>query len=224
MQTYTRIVSIGYRAFSRRLFSIQYHHDPTINKQMITVYGAKYSQPSRSILLLLNELMHPYELIVVDPIKGDTRTPEFRKINPTGLVPCVKVSKGNDRSFVLAECSAILQYICNSYSLHNYYPCEPVERSLVDFWLSWHHHNSRSATLKILLPYVFKNAIPEEGVKVFKKSIKFIESHLEKNNLKFLSSNNHITIADLLILPELGISECECVLGLCSICIMSKCV
>ena len=186
-----------------RFMSIQYHHDANINNQSITLYGAKYSQPSRSILLLLNELKHPYEFILVDPIKGETRTPDFRKLNPTGLVPCVKITRNNE-SFVLSESAAILQYICNCYNLHNYYPCEPKERSSVDFWLSWHHHNTRNSTMKILLPYVFKNSIPEDAVKGFKKSLKFMEAHLEKNNTKFLSSNNHITIADLLVLPELG--------------------
>ena len=196
-------------ACTTRKFSVQYHYASNINDAKLSLYGAKYSQPTRSVLLLLKELNIPFQLFVTDPLKGDTRTPEFRKINPDGKIPCLRVSSASnpDESFVLGESSAILQYICNTYALNNYYPLNPVERAQVDFWLAWHHSNSRVCTTKILLPAIFKSDKSEEliagGQRSLAKSLKLMDTHLASTKQQFLASDNMITIADLLILPEL---------------------
>lgn len=166
------------------------------------LYGSSYSQPTRSVMLLLDENKISYELINVDPLKGESRTEEFRALNPTAQIPCLQ-----EDAFVLAESAAIMQFLCNVHRLHDYYPVNPLERAKVDFWLSWHHTNTRLATRKVLIPTIIQTAksaeILEQGKKSLHKSLLFMESHLKRGGNKFLNGGSHISIADLLILPEL---------------------
>ncbi len=81
----------------------------------LTLYGFPLSQPTRSVLLLLQENKIEYDFVLVDALKGETRKQEFLKINPAGLVPCVR---HND--FLLAESSAILQYLAEFFSVEKW--------------------------------------------------------------------------------------------------------
>ncbi len=60
----------------------------TSSSQMV-IYGFPLSQPTRSVLMLCQEAKIDYNFILVDALKGDTRKPDFRKINPAGLVPVI---------------------------------------------------------------------------------------------------------------------------------------
>ena len=70
------------------------------------LYNVAYSGNSYKVRLLLAQLGIPCEIIEVDILKGESRTPEFLKINPNGRTPVL-----DDDGFILAESNAILAYL-----------------------------------------------------------------------------------------------------------------
>ena len=70
------------------------------------LYNVAYSGNSYKVRLLLAQLAIPCEIIEVDILKGESRTPEFLKINPNGRTPVL-----DDDGFILAESNAILAYL-----------------------------------------------------------------------------------------------------------------
>ena len=70
------------------------------------LYNVAYSGNSYKVRLLLAQLGIPCEIVEVDILKGESRTPEFLKINPNGRTPVL-----DDDGFILAESNAILAYL-----------------------------------------------------------------------------------------------------------------
>ena len=130
----------------------------------------------------------------------------FLKINPAGQLPCI-----NDNGFVLAESPAILQYLCESNGLTDWYPTNVKERAKINFWMHWHHSHTRNGTMQLLLyAYILpkksdeiRDAGIKKGVKMMTKAVSFINDQLGSNNTKYLVGSHKPSIADLLLLPEL---------------------
>src|SRR5438132_7488182 len=70
------------------------------------LYNVAYSGNSYKVRLLLAQIGIACEIVEVDILKGESRTPEFLKINPNGRTPVL-----DDSGFVLAESNAILAYL-----------------------------------------------------------------------------------------------------------------
>jgi glutathione S-transferase len=70
------------------------------------LYNVAYSGNSYKVRLMLAQLGIVCEIVEVDILKGESRTPEFLKINPNGRTPVL-----DDNGFVLAESNAILAYL-----------------------------------------------------------------------------------------------------------------
>ncbi len=75
---------------------------------------------------------------------GQNRTPEYLKINPQGLVPCIV---DNSDGFVLCESTAILKYICNTQKSvpEHFWPKEEKQRALTDQFLEFYTFHFRPA-------------------------------------------------------------------------------
>lgn len=99
---------------------------------MIKIYGAKAFREElkgaiRDLrpMWLLEELGVEYERILLDPTKGENKTPEYLKLNPTGKVPTMV-----DGSTVLFESALICEYLAEKYQKfiptvgsEDYYKC-----------------------------------------------------------------------------------------------------
>ena len=59
---------------------------------------------------MLEELGAPYELVRLDPEKGDNKTPEYLAINPTGKVPSLV-----DGDVTMFESAAIVAYLGDKF-------------------------------------------------------------------------------------------------------------
>lgn len=173
----------------------------------LKVYGFLFSQPLRSVLHLCYENEIPFEFVQVDVFKGQNRTPSFLQISPTGLVPAIT----DGDSFSLTEGGAILTYLCETRNLTQWYPSGNAKLcAQINFWLHWHHLNTRSSTREILgpalVPRAYAKQTPEqqEAVKKsFGKTLTFLENYFVSSKKPFLAHSSRPTIADLLILPEL---------------------
>ena len=71
---------------------------------MIRLYDYLPSGNGYKVRLLLTQLAIPFELVELDIIKGETRTPEFLAKFPNGRIPAVEFDDGK----VLFESNAII--------------------------------------------------------------------------------------------------------------------
>jgi glutathione S-transferase len=95
------------------------------------LWGRSTSSNVMKVIWLLEELKLPYERIDVGGLFGKTDTPEYRAMNPTGLVPTLQ-----EDDFTLWESNAILRYICNAHAPDTaLWPRDQYARANVDRWL-----------------------------------------------------------------------------------------
>lgn len=83
--------------------------------------------------LVLAELDVPHEVVTLDIRAGDTRKPEFLKINPNGKVPTI-VHDG----VVIWESSAITMYLGEMFGVQKgLYPAAGPKRGEAMRWIAW---------------------------------------------------------------------------------------
>lgn len=100
---------------------------------MLRVWGRTNSSNVMKVLWLLDELGLQAERIDAGAQFGRTDTPEYRAMNPLGVVPTLE-----EDGFTLFESNAILRYLCNAYAPSSaFYPAAPRARAEVDAWLDF---------------------------------------------------------------------------------------
>ena len=100
---------------------------------MLKLWGRVTSSNVMKILFLLDELGLPYERIDAGGAFGRTATPEYRAMQPAGLVPALE-----DGDFSLFESNAILRYLVNAHAPASpLYPAAPRARGTIDAWLDF---------------------------------------------------------------------------------------
>jgi glutathione S-transferase len=102
--------------------------------RMYKLYSMQRSGNSYKVRMALAKLEASYELVEVDILKGESHTPEFLAMNPTGQVPLLEVAP--DR--YLAESNAILWYVAAGTPLA---PEEKVEKALALQWMFFEQHS-----------------------------------------------------------------------------------
>ena len=101
---------------------------------MYTLYSMQRSGNSYKVRLALAKLRIPYQLKEVDILKGESHTPEFLAMNPSGQVPLLEVAPGR----YLAESNAILCYLAEGTAL---LPEKPIERAMALQWMFFEQHS-----------------------------------------------------------------------------------
>ena len=101
---------------------------------MYTLYSMRRSGNCYKVRLALAQLDIPHELIEIDILKGETRTPEFLAMNPSGHVPLLEVAPGR----YIAESNAILWYIAGHTPL---VPDDRTERAEMLQWMFFEQHS-----------------------------------------------------------------------------------
>jgi glutathione S-transferase len=95
------------------------------------LWGRDTSSNVMKAIWLLEELKLPYERMDVGGAFGQTDTPAYRAMNPTGLVPTLQ-----EDEFSMWESNAILRYLCTSAAGNTpYYPWDARLRARIDQWL-----------------------------------------------------------------------------------------
>lgn len=117
---------------------------------MLTVYQHPYSQHSRRVLALLEIAQAEYRTETVNLAGGEHRSPGFLVINPNHQVPVLI-----DDGMTLTESNAILRYLCNKFSLTDWYPADIVIRAQTDSWLDWNQCRLAPAVIDVVLNKVF---------------------------------------------------------------------
>lgn len=95
----------------------------------LKVFGVPPTRVLR-VLWLLNELDVEYELVPTDPLSGETRSPEFRALNPTSKVPVLV-----DGDVVVTESAAIQLYLAEKFPERGWIPDDIAERAQMYRWI-----------------------------------------------------------------------------------------
>lgn len=98
------------------------------------LYDYRFSGNSYKIRLALAQLGHVVEIVPVDLIEGETRTPEFRRRNPMGQVPVLELADGT----CMRESNAILFWLADDSFLM---PTDSMQRTLVLQWMFFEQSN-----------------------------------------------------------------------------------
>jgi glutathione S-transferase len=144
------------------------------------LYDSAISGNSYKIRLLLAQLGIEHEIVPVDILKGESRTPEFLKLNPNGRAPVLE-----DDGFVLAESNAILAYLARDTA---FLPGERHRWALGFQWMFFeqYSHEPYIATSRFLLQH--RPDTPERAAALAARrdggwaALKVMEGHLAKND------------------------------------------
>ncbi len=99
---------------------------------MLKVWGRANSSNLKKVTWLCEEMALPYERIDAGMSHGVVNTPEYRKLNPNGLVPTI-----DDDGFVLYESNAIVRYLAAKHSAGTLWPNDLKVRADADRWMDW---------------------------------------------------------------------------------------
>lgn len=99
---------------------------------MIDILGRKTSMNVQLVMWGVAELGLPHARHDVGGAFGGTDTPEFRAMNPNGVVPVVR-----DGDVVVFESGACLRYLAARYGDAHFWPQDPGARAELDKWADW---------------------------------------------------------------------------------------
>jgi glutathione S-transferase len=99
---------------------------------MLRIWGRSNSVNVKKALWCAEELGLKYERIDAGMAHGVVNTPEYRKMNPTGLVPTI-----DDDGFVLWESHTIVRYLCAKHSVGRLWPADLKARADAERWMDW---------------------------------------------------------------------------------------
>lgn len=99
---------------------------------MLKIWGRHNSSNVRKVLWCAEEIGLRYESIEAGGAFGQVDSPEYRALNPNGLVPMIE-----DQGLPLWESNTIVRYLSARYALDVLYPSDPAERALGEKWMDW---------------------------------------------------------------------------------------
>jgi glutathione S-transferase len=152
-----------------------------------------YAPGSSSLLphIVLHEAALRFVAIPVDEhTKAIEGGGDYRKINPLGYVPALRLDDGT----LLTEGVAIVQYIADQVPARKLAPPNgTIERTKLQSWLNFFSSEMHKGGFSPL----FYKGIPEEGRNVFRTRLKarfaHLDEHLENNEYLL---GRHYSIAD----------------------------
>jgi len=99
---------------------------------VLKIWGRTNSVNVKKALWCAEELGLRYERVDAGREHGVVDTPEYRKLNPNGLVPTIE-----DDGFVHWESHAIVRYLAAKYGAGSLWPDDLRVRAEADRWMDW---------------------------------------------------------------------------------------
>jgi len=100
---------------------------------MLKIWGRSNSINVQKVLWTCAETDIPFERIDAGMQYGVNNTPEYKAMNPNGLVPLI-----DDDGFLLWESHAIVRYLSRKHGMGTLCPSEPQNAADADRWMEWY--------------------------------------------------------------------------------------
>ncbi|KAL5292740.1 GstE2.2 family protein [Megaselia abdita] len=156
------------------------------------IYGAKWSPPVRSNLMVFAAIGVDYELVNLDIFKQENLEEEYLKKNPVHSIPLFV-----DGDVIIRDSHSISSYLVDKYSSNDsLYPKDLVKRALVNERLFFDTGILFVCLRAITCPLFFNNVVdfPEEKITNLRNAFDMMEKFLGQT--KFIAGDN-VTIADI---------------------------
>lgn len=101
---------------------------------MLKIWGRANSANVKKVLWTAEELGVPHERIDAGGAFGIVGSPEFRALNPNGLVPVVQ-----DGDVTLYESNTIVRWLAAKYGGGALWIADPDARARAEMWMDWSH-------------------------------------------------------------------------------------
>jgi len=146
------------------------------------LYTLSASPNSRRAMATALQLGVDVEVVTVNLMKGEHRTPEFLAINPNGKVPALV-----DGELRLWESTAIMHYLAMKTPGQTLLPEDPAARADVLRWQAWDLTTFSPTTAPVVYERVFTpmmGGTPDEEriatlLTGFRKAATLLEAHLQ---------------------------------------------
>lgn len=99
---------------------------------MLKLWGRTSSINVQKVVWALEEFGVAYDRVDAGGAYGIVDTPDYRRLNPNGLVPTIE-----DDGFVLWESNAIVRYLAAKYPQGGLWPADLRLRADADRWMDW---------------------------------------------------------------------------------------
>jgi glutathione S-transferase len=167
----------------------------------VKLYNVAYSGNCYKVRLLLAQLRIACEIAEIDILNGESRTPEFLRVNPNGRTPVL-----DDDGFVLAESNAILAYLARGTK---FLPEDKRRWALIFQWMFFeqYSHEPYIATSRFLLQH--RTDTPERAQALALRrdggwaALRVMEQHFAKNTF-FVGD---YTIADIALFAYTHVAD-----------------
>ena len=163
----------------------------------LELYHNDMSTCAQKVRLTLSEKELDWKSHHLDLRKGESRTLDYKKLNPKAVVPTLI-----DDGKIICESTVIMEYLEDAYPNKSVMPTEPIARARVRNWIkqldeglhaavatisgtvAFRHQMIEGRTKQEIIEYI--NLIPEEERRERSKEIVFkgIESHYFKPAIK----------------------------------------
>jgi glutathione S-transferase len=158
------------------------------------IFGDANSGNCLKVKWVCDHLQLPYRWIDIDTMKGESRTPEFLKLNGAGQVPTIELDDGR----TLAQSNAIIRYLARGSHL---IPIDAYAAAKMDEWLFWeqYSHEPYIAVCRFQMVYLKKPAseLDPEKVKRGHAALARMQQHLASS--RFLAGEA-ASLADVSLL------------------------
>ncbi len=160
---------------------------------MYKLYDFLPSGNGYKVRLLLTQLQIPFELIELNILNKETRTPEFLQKNPNGKIPLLEIAPDE----FISESNAILYYLSQGTE---YFPQDKYQQAQVMQWLFFeqYSHEPNIATTRYWISILNKADEYQAQIKQKQQlgyaALNVMEQHLKTHN--FLVADKY-TIADI---------------------------
>jgi len=144
------------------------------------------------------------ELISINPIYLEHKTPEFLRLNPNGRLPVLE-----DDGFVLWESNAILQYLGSKCPDSGFWPAAPQAQADISRWMCWGLAHWGPAISTVLYENLAKRSLgrgePDSAAVTkalddFRRCAQVLDPHLEGRQFV---GGDVLTAADFALAPLL---------------------
>jgi len=153
---------------------------------IMKLYGFPPSPNTWKVRAVAAHLEFPLELEFVDLTKGQSRTPEYLALNPTGRTPVLV-----DGDFTLWESCAIMQHLADRKP-NPLWPKDAKVRADIMRWQSWQlaHWNAEGCQPLIferLVKKILNLGAPDavvvaKGTEAFNREARVLDAHLAKQS------------------------------------------
>ena len=161
---------------------------------MIKIHGDSNSGNCLKVKWVCDKLALSYAWIDVDTLKGETRTPEFLRLNGAGQVPTVEFDDGR----MLAQSNAIIRYLARGSDLIS---SDAFVAAKMDEWLFWeqYSHEPYIAVCRFQMVYLGKPASELDPDKVGRGYAALARMEQQLVATQFLTGES-VSLADVALL------------------------